>query len=178
MKKQTWIILGSAVLAVLVFYALFAYAPMAKKLHRQRQILALKEKELGEARSLVSQYAEFQERSARTQMIIQRLEDRVPARPRVPELIKDITRVATECNLKELQFTPQPPVQRKGYWEQPIKISAACSYHTLGAFLIKLANLPRLITAQNVKLTGKDKTGKSESVFAELTLVTYVQQTH
>ncbi len=175
MKRQTWIILASVTVGVLVLYAFFAYTPLAKNLNRQRRVLQVKEKELAEAKQLVASVAAFQERAARTQMSIQHLEERIPARPRVPELIKDVTRVATECNLKDLQFTPQAMVARKGVQEQPVKISATCTYHALGQFLTKLASLPRLITAQDVKITGKDKTGKSESILAELTLVTYVQ---
>jgi type IV pilus assembly protein PilO len=107
-------------------------------------------------------------------MALERLEERIPAGKQVPGLIRDITRAATECNLKDFQFTPQPLVAREGLWEMPVKISAICSYHALGAFLYKVACEPRLAAARDLKLTGKDKTGKSETILAEFTLVTYV----
>jgi type IV pilus assembly protein PilO len=150
---------------------------LSRKLSRARALLTVKERVWEDARQTAARYEEYQERAARTQLAVQHLEERVPARKQIPELIRDITRAAAECNLKDFQFTPQPLVARDGYWEQPVKISAACSYHNLGAFLYKVSCQPRLAAAQDLKLTGKDKTGKAESILAEFTLVTYVLRT-
>ena len=177
MKRETWIILSSAVLAFILAYVFLAYLPLARRLHRERALLVVKERVLDEAKATAARFEEYQDRAARTQMAVQRLEERVPAHRLVPELIRDITRAAAECNLRDFQFTPQPLVARTDYWEQPVKISATCSYHTLGAFLDKVSHLPRLAAARDLKLLGKDKTGKSESILAEFTLVTYVLRT-
>ncbi|NTV52117.1 MAG: type 4a pilus biogenesis protein PilO [Candidatus Firestonebacteria bacterium] len=176
MKRETWIALGATVLALLLTYVFFAYMPLSRKLHRERALLTVKERTLAEVKQTVARFEEYQDRAARTQMAVQRLEERIPARKQVPELIRDITRAATECNLKDFQFTPQPLAPSGDVWEQPVKISAVCSYHALGAFLYKVACQPRLVTARDLKLTGNDKTGKSESILAEFTLVTYVSR--
>jgi type IV pilus assembly protein PilO len=176
-KRETWIILGTSLLALMLAYVFLAYLPLARHLQRERALLLVKERVLEEARQTAARYEEYQDRAARTQMAVQHLEERIPASKQVPELIRDITRAAAECNLKDFQFTPQPLVPRADYWEQPVKISATCSYHALGSFLDKVSGLPRLAAARDLKLTGKDKTGKSESILAEFTLVTYVLRT-
>ena len=177
MKREMWIALGAGIVALILAYVFFAYVPLAKRLRQERARLAVAEKVWEEAKQTAARFEEYQDRAARTQMAVQRLEERIPARKQVPELIRDITRAAAECNLKDFQFTPQPLVANSDVWEQPVKISATCSYHALGVFLQKVACLPRLAAARDLKLTGKDKTGKSESILAEFTLVTYVQRT-
>ncbi len=177
MRREVLIGTAVAALVVLVLYALFAFRPLARKLQERRRVLAKQEQALNDARQLVSRYDEFQERAARIRMEAQRLERRLPAEAEVPDLLKSITRAATECNIREFKFTPLPREKRRDYTEQPIRITATCRYHSLGAFLTKLGFLPRLIVARDVKITGRDKTGKTDSITAEIILVTYVLTT-
>jgi len=176
MKRETLIYTAVAAGLVLVAYIIFAYLPFSRQLHARRAILAVKAKELTEAQQLVARYPEFRARAIRIQMEAQRLERRLPTRPHVPDLLKDITQAATETNIKEFQFVPQPPVKRDGYWEQPVRMNVMCNYHALGMFLTRLASLPRLVSARDIKITGRDKTGRNEPILAEMTLVTYVLQ--
>lgn len=174
MKRETIIITSAATVLVLIAYVLFAYLPLTRHLHARRQVLAAKERELAEAQQLVARYSEFKARALRIQTEAQRLEERLPPEPRIPDLLRDITRAATECNIRDCQFVPLPAVKRKGYTEEPVRLKLICGYHALGRFLTRLASLPRMISARNVTLTGRDKTGKSDSIAAEVTLVTYV----
>ncbi len=44
------------------------------------------------------------------------------------------------------------------YAEQPIHIMVTGTYHDIGAFSSDIANLPRIVTLNNLNLTSKDGT--------------------
>jgi len=44
------------------------------------------------------------------------------------------------------------------YAEQPIDIKITGSYHDIGAFSSDIANLPRIVTLNNLAVTSKDGT--------------------
>jgi type IV pilus assembly protein PilO len=175
-RREVWIAVGAATLLVLWGYWLLGYRPLYRQLQAQRQVLAAKEKEMDAAHQLMARYAEFRERAAKIQMDAQRLEARIPTELRVPALLKDITRAATECNLKEFQFSPQPVKTEPGLTVLPIRLTVVCSYHSLGRFITQLGTLPRLLVAEDLKLTGRDKTGKTESLTAVMTVLAYVRK--
>lgn len=174
MKRETLIAVAAGIAALLAAYVFFAYLPLARQLKDRRLTLAAKQHDLAEARDLVARYDEFKSRALRIQLEAQRLEERLPSQPRIPDLLRDIMRAATEGNIRDCTFEPQPLVKKSGYSEQPVRLKLTCGYHALGGFLTRLAACPRLISARELTLTGRDKTGKTESVTAELTVVTYV----
>ncbi len=169
-----YIAAGLAVVGLLAAYVIGAYSPLAKRQNERRRELNIKQQELKAARKLLTQYDEFKERAAQVKLEMYRLQERIPSRPRIAALLKAVTRAATKCNIKEFQFAPQALVAREGFVEQPVRIVVTCGYHQLGMFLSQLAALPRLVNTQDLQITGKEKADETESVTAELTLVTYV----
>jgi type IV pilus assembly protein PilO len=173
-KRDTIVTIAVATAVVLVLYVLFLFLPTARQLHARRLVLADSEREYAASQQLLGQYPEYKARAIRIQLTGRRLAARLPTEPRIPDLIKDITQAATESDIREFQFVPQPVVKKAGYAEQPVRMTLTCGYHALGEFLMRLATFPRLISARDIQLSGRDKTGRNESVAAELTLVTYV----
>lgn len=170
-------IIGLGAVVVLVLYVLFAFVPLHKRMAERKAVYVIQQKQLATARELVARYDEFTARMGKLQMETQNLEDCVPSKPRMPELLKDITRVATECNIKDFQFAPQNVAVKENYFIQPIQLTITCDYHALGMFAGKLAALPRLVTTRDFQISGRDKTGTTDSISAQITLVTYVQRT-
>jgi type IV pilus assembly protein PilO len=175
--KREWIIGGSIVaFLVLSLYGWFGVRPLLKTFFSQRHILLIKDKELQEARNLLTHYPEVRERAIRIQMDAQRLEERLPNQARIPALLKEVTQAATECNIQQFTFAPLPAVELAQYIEQPLKLSVSCGYHSLGLFLSRLALAPRLIVTRMVSIKSNDTTGRNESIRAEVTVVTYVRK--
>lgn len=177
MNRQ-WIlgILGGAgVAAVMALYVLGAYAPMHRHLQKRQAVLRQQAGILEETRAAQQDLERFEIREEKIRMEWERLSERIPLQAGIPQLLKAVTRAASECNLKELQFTPQPPVPRTGFVEHPIRIAVLGDYHGLGRFISQLAGLPRLAAARDVQIKGRDKSGKTDSIQAELIMVTYVR---
>jgi type IV pilus assembly protein PilO len=180
MKREWWFYLGgaAALVAVLALYVLFAYLPLSRRLSEHRRQLALQEQAWKQAQDMLTRLPELSAEAEKVRMQFARMDRRLPAQQRIPELLKDVTRVAAECNLSHLQFTPQPLApnpEDPRFRVQTVRLTVSGNYHDLGRFLSRLAELQRLVVARDLQLVGRDATGKTGSVSAEMTLVTYVR---
>lgn len=180
MKREWWLYLGggAALAAVLALYVLFAYLPLSRRLHEHRRQLALQEQSWKQAQNMLTRLPELNAEAEKVRLQFAQLDRRLPLQTRIPELLKDVTRIAAECNLSNLQFTPQPLAanpEDKRFGVQAVRLTITGNYHDLGRFLSRLAELQRLVVARELQLTGRDATGKTGSVSAEMTLVTYVR---
>lgn len=164
-------------LSFLVLWTWFGYLPLAKRLKLSETALSAKTKELARQGYLLAHVEDMQARAAKIQLEWSRLQNQVPREPKVAELLRDITRSATECNIHEFQFSPLPLRPKGGYAVLPVRLSVICSAPALQLFLKRLNALPRLVVPRAVQIVGRDKTGKTESISVQLTLVTYVQST-
>jgi len=171
-----YIIIGVSVLILLTLYFVFAFRPLHQQLLDRKAALQAQQKQLNAAQDMVARYDEFMERVGKLQIEMQQLEERIPSQPRIPKLLKDVTRVAAECNIKDFQFAPQPIVIKEDYALQPIQVTVTCGYHSLGLFVSKLAALPRLVNTRDFQIVGQDKTGATASISVKMTLVTYVRR--
>ncbi|MBN1594522.1 type 4a pilus biogenesis protein PilO [candidate division FCPU426 bacterium] len=173
-----YILAGVMIAVLLAGYVIFAFLPLYKKFVERKQAYAAQYKKLEAAQALVGRYDEVMERMGKLQIEMKELEARVPDQARIPELLKDVTRVAARCNLRDFQFAPRPVVAKPEYSVQPVEITITCSYHALGLFVSELAVLPRLIAAREFQIMGRDKTGTTDSISAKMILVTYVRPAH
>jgi type IV pilus assembly protein PilO len=72
-------------------------------------------------------------------------------------LLSDINQAGVGRGLQFELFKPGQVVVRDYYAELPIDIKVTGSYHDIGAFAADMANLPRIVTLNNLALTtGKD----------------------
>lgn len=172
-----YILYGALALAVVVAYFVFAFFPLSKQLGHKRQELAMQQQQLDHAHRILDHLDEYEAQALRLKQERARLEALVPDQPQTADLLKEVSRIATECNIKDFQFIPQKKLVQKEYIQQPVKVHVTCGYHTLGLFISHLAVLPRLVNAQEIQIKGKDKTGKTDSITAEMVLNIY-ERTH
>jgi type IV pilus assembly protein PilO len=88
---------------------------------------------------------------------VDRLQKQLPNKAEMAALLSDINQAGLGRGLQFDLFRPGPVVVRDYYAEQPIDIKVSGSYHDIGAFAADMANLPRIVTLNNMTLTaGKD----------------------
>lgn len=89
------------------------------------------------------------------------LEKQLPSKAEMDALLSDINQAGVGRGLQFLLFKPGSVIVRDYYAELPIEIKLTGSYHDLGAFTSDLANLPRIVTLNNINLSQieKDKSG-------------------
>ena len=90
---------------------------------------------------------------------VERLQKQLPGKAEMAALLSDINQAGVGRGLTFDLFKPGSVVVRDYYAEQPIEIRVVGSYHDIGAFASDMANLPRIVTLNNMSLNAsKDGT--------------------
>ena len=85
------------------------------------------------------------------------LEKQLPSKSEMDALLSDINQAGIGRGLQFELFKPGQVVAKDYYAELPIDIKVSGSYHDVGAFSSDIANLPRIVTLNNMSLVaGKD----------------------
>jgi type IV pilus assembly protein PilO len=88
---------------------------------------------------------------------VDRLQKQLPSKAEMAALLTDINQAGSGRGLQFELFKPAQVVVKDYYAELPIDIRVTGSYHDIGAFAGDMANLPRIVTLNNMTLnTGKD----------------------
>jgi type IV pilus assembly protein PilO len=85
------------------------------------------------------------------------LEKQLPSKAEMDALLSDINQAGLGRGLQFELFKPGQVVVKDYYAELPIDIRITGNYHDVGAFTSDIANLPRIVTLNNLTLVaGKD----------------------
>lgn len=85
------------------------------------------------------------------------LEKQLPSKAEMDALLSDINQAGLGRGLQFELFKPGQVVVKDYYAELPIEIKVTGGYHDVGSFTSDIANLPRIVTLNNLSLvTGKD----------------------
>jgi len=85
------------------------------------------------------------------------LEKQLPSKAEMDALLSDINQAGLGRGLQFELFRPGQVVAKDYYAELPIDIKVSGNYHDVGAFSSDIANLPRIVTLNNMNLVaGKD----------------------
>ncbi|MBP7792634.1 MAG: type 4a pilus biogenesis protein PilO [Candidatus Goldbacteria bacterium] len=137
---------------LLVGFAVFAYVkwwfiPVNNQYKEKVKILEQKKKDLQDAREMVAKYAEFMRRASEIDKKVDFIYKRLPKTFVFSDVIKDVTKVATQNNINVINFEPEQKIVNKGeYKEYAIKVNFPANYKNLGNFLTDLGYVERLIT--------------------------------
>lgn len=96
---------------------------------------------------------------AQVDQYVVRLEKQLPSKAEMAALLSDINQAGLGRGLQFELFKPGQVVVKDYYAELPIDIKVSGNYHDIGAFAGDMANLPRIVTLNNMALTtGRDGT--------------------
>jgi type IV pilus assembly protein PilO len=85
------------------------------------------------------------------------LEKQLPSKAEMDALLSDINQAGIGRSLQFELFKPGQVLVKNYYAELPIDIRVTGNYHDIGSFTGDIANLPRIVTLNNLNLvTGKD----------------------
>lgn len=85
------------------------------------------------------------------------LEKQLPSKAEMDALLSDINQAGLGRGLQFELFKPGQVVVKDYYAELPINIKVTGGYHDVGSFTSDIANLPRIVTLNNLNLVaGKD----------------------
>lgn len=85
------------------------------------------------------------------------LEKQLPSKAEMDALLSDINQAGLGRGLQFELFKPGQVIVKDYYAELPIDIKVTGNYHDVGSFTSDIANLPRIVTLNNMSLiAGKD----------------------
>ncbi len=93
------------------------------------------------------------------------LEKQLPSKAEMDALLSDINQAGIGRGLQFELFRPGQLNPREYYVELPITVRVSGRYHDLGAFASDIANLPRIVTLNNLNIqTNRDSTLSLDAV--------------
>ena len=90
------------------------------------------------------------------------------------DVLRQLHSLAAESSLALSSFTPKAVTDKPQYSEWPIELGIDGSYHDLGRFFDRVADLPLLVSVSNLHLRARQTPGGSNSLTASCTATTYV----
>jgi type IV pilus assembly protein PilO len=157
---------GAVVMAAVIVLGYFGYwsgqfeEQDAGAVKEAQLRLAYQEK-MGQAINLAALRAQ----KVQVDQYVERLQKQLPSKAEMAALLSDINQAGLGRGLQFELFKPGQVVVRDYYAELPIDIKVSGSYHDIGAFAGDMANLPRIVTLNNMSLTAaKDGTLTLEAV--------------
>lgn len=157
---------GVGVLAVVLAAGWFAYldGQLDELAAGQAEELKLKE----DYKSKVQQSVNLEglrKQKAQVGEYVATLEKQLPSKAEMDALLSDINQAGIGRGLQFELFKPGQVVAKDYYAELPIDIKVSGNYHDVGAFSSDIANLPRIVTLNNMSLVaGKDGTLTLEAI--------------
>jgi type IV pilus assembly protein PilO len=92
---------------------------------------------------------------------VERLQKQLPSKAEMAALLSDINQAGLGRGLQFELFKPGQVVVKDYYAELPINIKVTGSYHDIGAFASDMANLPRIVTLNNMQLSAPQQGGNT-----------------
>ena len=152
---------GLLLLGVFATILLAGYATYWRGLFEELQLGRDKEG------SLKAQYADklkqainlpaLRKQKEQVNVMVSQLEKQLPSKAEMDAVLSDINQAGVGRGAQLVLFKPGETVVKEYYAELPIAVRVVGSYHDLGAFASDLANMPRIVTLQNVQIVPQDK---------------------
>ena len=151
----------------------FTFPKGSAKIGELKSTYDQKSAELARARASVADLPRFE---AEYEQLHQRWElasELLPADRQLPTLLRKITLAGQQTGITFTLFRPSAMQPSDYHTEMPINVAVSGDYHAVGSFLAELANMRRIVTVTNLKLTTNTKPDGTGTTVAEFTASAY-----
>lgn len=101
---------------------------------------------------------------------VSQLEKQLPSKAEMDALLSDINQAGVGRGAQLQLFKPGAVVVKEYYAELPITVKVVGNYHDLGSFASDIANLPRIVTLNNLSIAPQEK---SQTLVMDATAKTF-----
>jgi type IV pilus assembly protein PilO len=154
------VLCGVGVAAVVVALGYFAYwqGQFEEQEAGAQQELKLRDEYRVKTAQAVN-LEELKKQKEKVDQYVLQMEKQLPSKAEMAALLSDINQAGLGRGLQFELFKPGKVDVKEYYAELPIDIRVTGNYHDVGSFAGDMANLPRIVTLNNMALdTGKDGT--------------------
>ncbi len=132
-----------------------------------------KSAELARARASVADLPRFEAEYSQLHQRWEMASELLPTDRQLPTLLRKITLAGQQTGVTFTMFRPGGMKPSDYHTEMPISVAVSGDYHAVGSFLAELANMRRIVTVSNLKLTANTKTDGEGTTVAEFTASAY-----
>lgn len=160
----------------------FCYPVRKAKIEEMEKEYAKLSTELEKARKMVGSLPQLEAEYQRLHEQWMSAQELLPTEKEMPDLLRKITTAGNKSGIQFVLFQPQATIPNEYFIAHPTKVQVRGSYHQVGVFLSRLANLERIVNVSGLTLDqpknkgkkkGEDKINPNETVFADFTLTAY-----
>ena len=171
-KHKTGIFVASILVPLLLFFFLFI-SPKNEEITKLKAANLVLNGEIQEVEAIADKLDEHKAEKAHVELMLKAAALLLPKQKEIPKLLTDISEHGTSSGLEFVSFTPKPERKKQFYAIIPIAIKVTGSYHNVGTFLDKVSKLNRIVSANNITLSGAKLVDNEMRLTASLELVTY-----
>jgi type IV pilus assembly protein PilO len=146
------------VICAVIGYFMFWSQQMSDLDALRQQEVTLKEQYRAKLQQSIN-LEELRRQKEQVNQYVLTLEKQLPSKAEMDALLSDINQAGIGRGLQFELFRPGQVSLREYYAELPISVKVSGRYHDLGAFASDIANLPRIVTLNNLNIqSSKDLT--------------------
>lgn len=163
-EQRNILILGVALLLLIVVgYYVFLLGPLREDLAERQEERDAKQEQVAQLDAEISRLEEIQGRAPEIERQLLELSRRVPEQPEIPTLVVQVQEISEESGVTQLLVQPDDPEEPEDggdYTVVPVTMSFEGSYDELQDFLLRLRNLTRLVTVEEVVYETVEEEGE------------------
>ena len=174
MKQQLKLIIWAGFIVVpSVIFVFLYYVPTSKQIDKLNKDNLFLQGEIQKVEAIAGKLNEHKAERAAIELQLKAAAMLLPKQQEIPSLLTNISEQGTSSGLEFISFQPRGETRHEFYAVIPVAISVFGMYHRIGLFLDKLSKLNRIVSVNNIALSGPQITANNAKLTASLELVTY-----
>ncbi len=171
-KYKILLAVALLLLPVVIFYFAF-FSPNNQKITNLNNQKVSLENRLIAVKKKASNRERLRQELDETIAVFEETSTLLPKEQEIPQLLKDISALGTNAGLDFLSFKPGTDTPKDFYAEIPVNINVNGPYHNLGFFLDQVSKLDRIVTVDNIKMSGPKMESGEMILASSCSLMTY-----
>jgi len=152
-------------------YAVYFWMPIAAKIAVNSKMVASMGSDISRAKMQKAKYKDLEARLASLRAEKEVAQKMLPKERKFPDLIKTLTALSKKYKVEIQSITPGGATREEYFTKAAYQITARGDYHSLGRFMTALGMEERILTMQDLVLSGTQ--GAETSASATFTLTAY-----
>jgi len=152
-------------------YAVYFWMPTAQKIETNSKQVASMESDIFKAKMQKAKYKDLEAKLVSLKEEKEAAQKKLPRERKLPDLLKTVTTLSAKYKVNILTIAPGGNVKGEYFTKVSYSISLTGDYHALGRFLTALGLEERILTMENLNISGTP--GSPASTSATFILVAY-----
>lgn len=164
-QKLKWyyqvLIVGVLAGGLLFGFYYWYLTPIQTEIDGKKTQLAELQNTIAKANEQMKKLAQLKKEEANLRTKLDELKKILPTGNEVDQVFRSLEQTAKSSAVRILRLNVRPPVDREVYIESPIDMEIVGTYHTLGAFLDRIRQLPRIVNVTGLRVQSRASEGEA-----------------